>query len=250
MTNISVFDFNSNQVRIVLVDNNPWFAAVDVCRVLEVANVGQALSRLDEDEKNTIILNDGNRGNPNTSIISESGLYSLTLSSRKPQAKDFKRWVTREVLPSIRKTGGYSLNKPASPFWWQRLVIDQETNRVPNGYFSIFREVIPLVAELETAGYVVPDNAVPDISVGRKWAGYLREIEIVVEEVAKQYPHTYPDRRGSQDCYCYPEKLLPTFRQWFRDKYKTDHLYKYLKNKDKSALPAVEKIVKALSAAV
>ena len=107
MSNLQQFAFNSQSVRVVSVDDDPWFVATDVCEILEIGNVSQALSRLDDDEKNTIILNDGKRGNPNTAIISESGLYSLTLGSRKPQAKDFKRWVTREVLPTIRKTGKY-----------------------------------------------------------------------------------------------------------------------------------------------
>ncbi len=107
MSNLQQFAFNSQSVRVVSVNDDPWFVATDVCEILEIGNVSQALSRLDEDEKNTIILNDGKRGNPNTAIISESGLYSLTLGSRKPQAKDFKRWVTREVLPTIRKTGKY-----------------------------------------------------------------------------------------------------------------------------------------------
>lgn len=248
MSNLQQFVFNKQSVRIVSIDGEPWFVATDVCEILEVGNVSQALNRLDDDEKNTIILNDGKRGNPNTAIISESGLYSLTLSSRKPQAKPFKRWVTHEVLPSIRKTGSYSTTKSLAPFWYQRLLLDLKTNPVPNGYFSIFREVIPLVADLETAGYVLPDDAVPDISVGKTWANFLKAQGIAINSVARQYPHTYPDKRGVQDCNCYPESMLPTFRQWFREKYKVDHLQKYMRTKDRSALPAVDKIVKSLMA--
>ena len=162
---------------------------------------------------------------------------------------EFAAWVD-EQIDELMTTGSVSITaKPQAslaPFWWQRLVLDQKTNSVPNGYFSIFREVMPLVSELEGAGYVLPDNAVPDISVGKTWASYLRTINIVVEQVARQYPHTYPDRRGSQPCNCYPESMLPTFRQWFREKYKVDHLHRYMKTKDKASLPAVDKIVKAL----
>lgn len=75
-----------------------------------VKNPRQAMTRLDDFEKNTVILNDGNKGNPNMTIISESGFYILVLSSRKPIAKPFQIWVTREVLPSIRKTGSYTAN--------------------------------------------------------------------------------------------------------------------------------------------
>jgi prophage antirepressor-like protein len=107
-TAISVFEFEALTVRIATLDGEPWFVAKDLCDVLDVANPSQALSRLEEDEKNTIILNEGNRGNPSTSVVSESGMYALVLTSRKPAAKSFRKWVTGEVLPAIRKTGTYS----------------------------------------------------------------------------------------------------------------------------------------------
>ncbi len=94
-------------VRSMLIDDNPWFVAVDVCRALEIKNSRDAISSLDEDEKNTVAITDSIPGNPNKTIISEAGLYSLILRSRKPEAKAFKRWITHEVIPSIRKTGGY-----------------------------------------------------------------------------------------------------------------------------------------------
>ena len=102
------FDFKGAALR-TLTDEagEPWFVAKDVCDVLELSNVGQALARLDDDEKSSITLNDGTPGNPNRAIVSESGLYALVLASRKSEAHEFKRWVTHEVLPQIRKTGGY-----------------------------------------------------------------------------------------------------------------------------------------------
>lgn len=157
----------------------------------------------------------------------------------------FRIWANRTLRNVIATQQAPSV---LPPFWYQRLMLDLKTNPVPNGYFSIFREVIPLVADLETAGYVLPDDAIPDISVGKTWANYLRSINIVVEQVAKQYPHTYPDKRHIQYCNCYPEALLPAFREWFREKYKTEHLRNYIKTKDRAALPAVEKIAKALMA--
>ena len=109
----NVFSYQDKQVRTVLINGEPWFVAKDVCDVLAISNNRDALSRLDEDEKNTVALTDGNRGNPNTVIVNESGLYSLILGSRKPEAKAFKRWVTHEVLPAIRETGRYE-TKPLS----------------------------------------------------------------------------------------------------------------------------------------
>ena len=105
---IQRFDFKGAALRTLIDENGePWFVAKDVCDVLELSNVGQALARLDNDEKSSITLNDGTPGNPNRAIVSESGLYALVLASRKPEAHEFKRWVTHEVLPQIRKTGGY-----------------------------------------------------------------------------------------------------------------------------------------------
>lgn len=93
------------EVRTVSINNEPWFVAADVCKALEID--ATATRRLDDDEKNTLRLTQTIAGNPNVTIVSESGLYSLVLGSRKPEAKEFKRWVTHEVIPSIRKTGGY-----------------------------------------------------------------------------------------------------------------------------------------------
>jgi prophage antirepressor-like protein len=112
--NITPFNFNSQEIRTVQhEDGSIWFVAKDVCYALDIDNVSQALSRLDTDEVSDLILNDSSQERC-YKIIDESGLYSLTLTSRKPEAKVFKKWVTSEVLPSIRKTGSYS-NKPLSP---------------------------------------------------------------------------------------------------------------------------------------
>lgn len=91
-------------VRVIEKDGEPWFVAADVCRALEHTNAAMALDRLDEDEKYKFSL--GLPGGE-TWCVSEPGLYALVLGSRKPEAKAFKRWVTHEVIPSIRRTGGY-----------------------------------------------------------------------------------------------------------------------------------------------
>ena len=93
-------------VRAVTLDGEPWFVAADVCRALGLGNSRQTLSYLDDDEKG-VITSDTLGGKQEMSTINEPGLYSLILRSRKPEAKAFKRWITHEVIPSIRKTGGY-----------------------------------------------------------------------------------------------------------------------------------------------
>jgi len=105
------FDFEGSQIRVFTDEQGePWFVAADVCSTLGIGNVSQALSRLDGDEK-TLISNEGAPagGPPSLNLINEPGLYTLVLGSRKPEAKRFKRWVTHEVLPAIRRTGRYSV---------------------------------------------------------------------------------------------------------------------------------------------
>ena len=112
MGNIIPFSFeNKITVRIIVLNNHPWFVAADVCEILNLTNTTKAISNLDDDEKgltNSYTLG----GNQDLSIISESGLYALILRSRKPEAKKFRKWVTSEVLPAIRKTGAY-IHAPA-----------------------------------------------------------------------------------------------------------------------------------------
>jgi anti-repressor protein len=108
------FDYNGKEVRTVTVNDDPWFVAKDVCDILDLSDVSMSLNRLDDDEKDTSsICTPG--GMQEMSIVSESGLYSLTLGSKKPESKPFKRWVTHEVIPQIRKTGTYSI-KPTDSY--------------------------------------------------------------------------------------------------------------------------------------
>lgn len=102
--NIQVFNNEEfGEVRTVMVSGEPWFVAVDVCKALGLSNPTVAVSRLDEDERAKFNLGRQGEG----IIVNEAGLYSLILGSRKPEAKVFKRWITHDVIPAIRKTGGY-----------------------------------------------------------------------------------------------------------------------------------------------
>ena len=107
MNELKVFEnAQFGQVRTVMQNGEPWFVAADVCKALEIANSRDALSRLDSDEK-SVASTDTPGGRQCMTVINEPGLYSLVLGSRKPEAKAFKRWITHEVIPSIRKSGGY-----------------------------------------------------------------------------------------------------------------------------------------------
>ena len=111
MKDIMIFNNQDfGEIRVVEIDGEPWLVAKDVCDCLEIKNSRDALSRLDEDEKG-VALTDTLGGSQKINIVNEYGLYNLILSSRKPEAKEFKRWVTHDVLPSIRKTGRYDLSQ-------------------------------------------------------------------------------------------------------------------------------------------
>lgn len=119
MPNLIPFQFETHSIRVVMLDDGPWWVAADVCTALDIGNTSKALSRLDDDERkslknNSLCLNEGviNQAlneNQDVGVINEPGLYTLILSSSKPKAKAFKRWITHEVIPAIRKTGSYSI---------------------------------------------------------------------------------------------------------------------------------------------
>ena len=100
------------RVRTTVIDGEPWFVAADVCHALDIGNPSDALNRLDSDERTLVSIEGASNGKP-VNGVNEPGLYSLVLGSRKPEAKKFKRWITHEVIPAIRKTGGYQV--PQSP---------------------------------------------------------------------------------------------------------------------------------------
>lgn len=107
MNDILVFHYKSSEVRTVELNGEPWFALKDVCAVLGISNHKMTAQRLDEDEVSLTDLTDSMGRQQETTVINESGLYNVILRSDKPEAKPFRKWVTSEVLPSIRKHGAY-----------------------------------------------------------------------------------------------------------------------------------------------
>lgn len=112
MNELQLFNFENNQVRTLLINDEPWFVGKDVAQILGYSNPRDALSKhVDDEDKNSVAIRDGNKGNPNQTVINESGVYALVFGSKLPSAKRFKHWVTSEVLPTLRKTGGYTMPK-------------------------------------------------------------------------------------------------------------------------------------------
>nr|UVX46404.1 MAG: antirepressor protein KilAC domain [Bacteriophage sp.] len=171
---IQTFNFNTAELRTLTDENgDPWFVAKDVCDILEISNNRDAISQLDSDEKNTVVISDGIPGNPNKTIISEPGLYKLIMRSRKPEAREFQRWVAHEVLPTIRKHGIYATETTidqilADPDFGIRLLTDLKNERAKR------IEAENQVKELEPKAKALDDfTNVPDALLVREAAKLL-----------------------------------------------------------------------------
>lgn len=130
------------KVRTIMLEGEPWFVSADVCKALQIKNPRDAVERLDPDEKNTVVLNDGIPGNPNVTVVNEPGLYTLVLGSRKAEARRFKRWITHEVIPSIRKHGAYMTTDTVErmlqdPAWSIRLLQEIQSEREKSAQLAL-----------------------------------------------------------------------------------------------------------------
>ena len=125
---IQSFEFEGKEVKTLKINDEPWFVGKDLATILGYSNTRDALNKhVDSEDKNTVAIRDGiTRGNPNQTIVNESGMFSLILSSNLPNAKKFKLWVTSEVLPTIRKNGSYQL--PQTPEGQIRLLLESSVH--------------------------------------------------------------------------------------------------------------------------
>lgn len=126
MNELQIFNFENNQVRTVLINDEPYFVGKDVASVLGYERATKAIQdHVDDEDKDVVPIQDSIGRMQNTPIINESGVYALVFGSKLPGAKKFKRWVTKEVLPTIRKTGGYKV--PDNPMDALKLMFEAQT---------------------------------------------------------------------------------------------------------------------------
>ncbi|MEH6974731.1 phage antirepressor, partial [Bacillus sp. JJ675] len=191
-----VFNYQDQQVRTVVKDGEPWFVAKDVCEILGIKNATQAVAKLDDDER--AMFNIGRQGN--TNIVNEAGLYTLILGSRKPEAKQFKRWITHEVIPTIRKTGGYVANDDLFIQTYLPFADDQtkllfsatlETVRKQN---EVISEMKPKAEEhdrfIAATNVQTLEQAAKSLGVGRnKLTSFLRTIGVFVRKEGSPVPY-------------------------------------------------------------
>jgi prophage antirepressor-like protein len=237
-----------NDLTTVEIDGEVWFVAADVCALLGLDNPTKSIATLDEDEKLTYPLR--RAGQLRTvNLINESGLYALIFKSKKESAKKFRKWVTKEVLPSIRKKGVYGIDRSATP----NFVIRYNANwhKLDNGYFSVITELfVRLYMRFEKEGYQIPNKALdgkeirPDASVGKCFANYLR---ISLPEQAdnfKTYPHKFPN--GLEvEARQYPIDLLPDFIRYVDNVWIPNNAEAYFKQRDIKALDYLPKLLRA-----
>jgi prophage antirepressor-like protein len=233
--------------RVIDQDGAPWFALTDVCERLDIKNSSDAATRLDADEKMTIAITEGHsgsRGGPRQMIIiNESGLFSIIFRSTKPDAKRFKKWVTSDVLPTIRKTGGYGTVTPA---FIKRA--NENWGRVDLGYFSVINELAVLVwGRMEREGHIMADKAPdgkqlrPDNSVGGRFAKWLDKNHPRVCGNHKEYTHTTPEWEGPARQY--PNSMLALFREYVETVWWPECFEEYVKTRDPKALPYLQKLL-------
>lgn len=150
MADLTTFDFAGRKVRTSGTHESPLFCAADVCPLLGYDSAAPALRRLDQDEQEMVCV-DGPSGRKNAVFVTESGLFTLILGSKKPEAKAFKKWVTSEVLPAIRRKGYYSALEAEQEKQTERLLAECFP-KLPSKSAPIFRELIAALIRLRRQG--------------------------------------------------------------------------------------------------
>ncbi|WP_429924521.1 BRO-N domain-containing protein [Agrobacterium vitis] len=241
---MQVFEYeDKDEFRVIDRNGEPWFVLSEVCKKLDIANPSDAASRLDDDEKDTLGITDTIGRTKNQLVINESGLYSVIFSSRKPEAKRFKKWVTSEVLPTIRKTGSYHGRAPS---FIQRY--NANWDRVTPGYFSVISELIIRVwGRFEMVGYTMRDRAHdgreirPDISVGRTFSDWLKKNHPTLANNYSEYIHITPEWEGPVRQY--PNGMLPIFMEFVDNVWIPERSEAYFNTRDPAALPYLPKVL-------
>ena len=196
MVQLLPFNFNSQEIRVIIINNEPWFIAADVCAVLEHTNTSVALGRLKLYEKQLVDPKQylGSVSNQYITAISESGLYRLVLTSRKPQAESFQDWIVQEVIPTIRKTGHYSVSNFKIPTTYGEALLEagrlamelEQTSATLERVNVTLEEQAPLVKLAETlifsdADSVLIGDLAKAYSVGRtRFFNMLRDIDFIM----------------------------------------------------------------------
>jgi len=241
-------DGNHYDFTAIEINGEPWFIAAEICKVLDIPNVPREVGFLDDDEKLLYQIRIAGQ-NRMVNIVNESGLYSLIFRSKKEGAKKFKRWVIKEVIPSIRKTGSYGINRIETANFVLRYF--ENWNRTDKGYFSVIKELfVELYGKLEMMGYKIPNKATdgkeirPDVSVGKFFSSYLLQYHPDKAANFKMYKHKFLN--GTEfECRQYPNEMLHIFRKFVEDVWIPQRAEFYFAERDRLALDYLPKLLAA-----
>lgn len=238
---LKVFEYETNRpFRIIDRNGEPWFVLADVCAALGLSNPSVVAQPLDDDEKAKLNLGFGS----DATVISESGLYIVILRSRDAMnvgtnAYKFRKWVTSEVLPSIRKGGHYAGGTPA---FIRRY--NQNWDRVSEGHFSVINElVIRLWGRFEHLGHIMADKAKcgtenrPDVSVGRGFSKWLQVNHPSVSDNYSMYLHWTEAKEI--EARQYPMGMMELFHTYLDTEWMPKDAQRYFNTRDPAALPHI-----------
>lgn len=242
-----------SDIRTVELEGQIWFVANDVASTLGYANPREAIIR--HCKSTGVVKHDirtDNKISPiqKMSLINEPNVYRLIVRSQLPSAEKFETWLFEEVLPSIRKKGYYGkIDRAALPNFIERY--KDNYHKIDNNYFSVITEMFGrLYSALESVGYSIPDKGahnkkmMPDISVGRGFADFLKLNKSEYYETCKTYKHTFPDGR-EVDANMYPLDALPMFIRYLNEVWIPTKAQAYFKGKDDLALDYLPKLLGA-----
>lgn len=244
---LQIFEYEDRrEFRTLEIDGEVWFFAIDVVNALEIKNPSDAYARLDADDLGQTEGVDKRGQKQVFRIVNEAGLYSLIFRSEKPEAKRFKRWVTHEVLPQIRKTGTFSLVTAKTPKFVRRF--NENWDRVETGYFSIISELfIRVYGRLEQVGHIMADRGPdgkelrPDVAVGKRFPPWLEKYYPEYADDFTFYIHTTPEAEFPARQYLL--RVLPVFIEFIETVWIPEHSEEYFKKRDPKALTYLPKLL-------
>ena len=251
---LAIFKYQSpeehlmNEIRTVEIDGEIWFVASDVAKTLGYAKPSNAIIAHCK-QRGTL-----KQGIPTTSgiqemtLINEPNVYRLIIKSQLESAERFESWLFEEVVPSIRKTGFYGkIDRSQLPNFITRY--KDNYHKLPNNYFSVISEMYArLYIELEKVGYSIPDKGadgtqmMPDISVGRGFASFLRHNSSEFFNTHRTYTHTFPDGR-EVEANMYHIDALPIFIKYINESWIPERAEAYFKSRDPLALDYLPKVL-------
>lgn len=251
-TQMEIFRYSEgdhfDNIRTVEIDGEIWFVGSDVAKVLGYVNPSKAVSDHCKEKGITKRYPLSTKGGDQfVTLINEPNVYRLIVKSTMPSAERFESWLFEEVIPTIRKKGGYGIDRVETPNFIIRYM--ENFNRVEKGYFSVITELyVRLYARFEHVGYKIPNKAIdgkeirPDVSVGQCFARYLKENFPSAPEDFKTYKHKYPS--GIEvDARLYPIDLISLFIKYVDDVWIPRNAEKYFYERDRKALDYLPKLL-------